>query len=83
MSVCQNQDSFNKAMRNAIKYERKKEMSSRVSLIIAMTISVLLIIWAMCLVFSLNIQNSKIIHYVLAILFSPIYIISYYIRKQN
>lgn len=84
MSICQNQKSFDKAMRKAIKYDQNKEKISRVSLIISLGISLLLIVWALSLVYNLNNNNnSKIIHYILAIVFSPFYLISYYVRKNN
>jgi hypothetical protein len=83
MSVCQNQDTFNKSMRNAIKYVEKKERIDRVSLIISIGIMIILLVWALCLAYSLNIERQKILQYVLAIVFSPFYIISYYLTKKE
>jgi ABC-type spermidine/putrescine transport system permease subunit I len=70
-------------MRNAIKYVEKKERIDRVSLIISIGIMIILLVWALCLAYSLNIERQKILQYVLAIVFSPFYIISYYLTKKE
>lgn len=77
-SICKNQQIFDKAVEKAIKYNVKENRLSNWSLMILSLIIIGIIFWALCL--ANNISHRKTIHYILALLFSPFYIVSYYIN---
>lgn len=79
-SVCQNQDTFNKSMRQAIKYTEKQDRPKAIVEIIALAIYMIFVVWALLLASKVSDVEGRKIHFVLAMLFSPIYIISYYIN---
>jgi hypothetical protein len=82
MSVCANQDSFNKSLRSGLKYVEKENQPNKTSKIVGSLIYCAIILWALLLASKIQVQD-KIIHIVLALLFAPVYIISYYIGMQN
>ena len=79
--VCKNQDAFNKSFREAIKYVQKEnEPRQWVQLVVAV-FGIILIVWAVILAVRVHGSEQRI-HIVLALLFSPVYIISYYLSKH-
>lgn len=80
-SVCETQDKFNNAFQGAVTYVEKKERPSRFLQLVSLIIMITVIIWALLLADKMNVGNDKIIHVVLALVFSPFYIISYYISN--
>lgn len=77
-TICDNQDDFNHAFREAIKYTRKKEKLSTLASVIILLIIFLLLLWA--LVLANRVMTHKILHYLLALVFSPAYILAYYLN---
>ena len=84
-NVCQNQDSFNDAFQQAVNTYPKKEYdqltsAQKTSIMIQRIIYVILglvfIVWAVILAQK---SNDKTLHTLLAVIFSPIYVLSYYI----
>jgi Ca2+/Na+ antiporter len=84
-NVCQNQESFNDAFQQAINTYPKKEYdqltstqktSIMIQRIIYIVLGLIFIVWAVMLAQK---SNDKTLHTLLAIIFSPLYILSYYI----
>lgn len=80
-NVCQNQDTFNQSMNQAIKYVDKKNRPSNAIQIIALAIFFVLLLWSLMLASKSGMD--KTLHYVLAMLFSPVYILSYYLARMS
>jgi hypothetical protein len=78
MSVCDDQDTFNKSFRSAVKYVEKKEKPGKTVMTIAVIIYVFFTVWALMLASRMP-SGEKTEHTMFALLFSPAYIISYYI----
>lgn len=81
--VCQDQDVFNKAVRKALKYTEKKEKPKGWVSIVSMAIYILFMFWALVLAMKVSTPSTKTLHYVFAIVFSPIYVIAYYLGRGN
>lgn len=80
---CTNQHSFNHAFRKALKYERKKNSPSKTALVAMLLVWLLFLAWAVMLAAKMPNNENKKLHYVLAIVFSPVYVISYYFGNGN
>jgi hypothetical protein len=81
-TVCDTQDDFNHAFRDAIKYVEKKNKPRLWVQIVAVVIIALFILWALMLACKVG-ADQKLLHYLLAMVFSPFYIISYYLSASN
>lgn len=78
-SVCQSQDVFNTSMRDALKYVAKQEKPKKRAQLVMLAIWVLIILWALILASKVRDVEGRKMHYVLALVFSPVYILSYYL----
>jgi hypothetical protein len=79
--VCQNQDKFNGAFYEAIKYARKKDSDPHWAMGVVLAIYLLVIVWALLLASTMPQGELKVMHYVMALVFAPFYIISFYAGK--
>jgi hypothetical protein len=77
-TVCANQDVFNHAFRHAVKYTNKKNKPSNGIMIASGILMLIFIVWALILASRIPTGPQKAVHFVLALLFSPIYVIAYY-----
>lgn len=75
--ICDTQDNFNTAFENAVKYVEKKNKPKLWVQLVVIGIMIVLVVWA--LVLANKISGDQILHYILALAFSPIYIIAYYL----
>lgn len=83
MSVCSSQDSFNQAVDSALKFERNKiNKDNKTVFIIGTIMYVIFMVWAVLLAFK-EPPEHRVIHFVLAIVFPPIYIISHYFNMMK
>ena len=78
--ICDNQDNFNQAFRKAVKYVDKKNTPKLWVQIVAGIIMLLVIIWAVLLARKVD-SSDKVLHFLLALVFAPFYIISYYLSS--
>ena len=86
--VCQNQDEFNNAFYNAVKYARDKDEKkvSKSGTYIALTVVYVVLylsflIWAIVLAMKQD-PSVRTVHLVLAIVFAPAYVIAYYLNMM-
>lgn len=78
-SVCDNQDDFNTAFQNALKYGvQKKENKDKPYSYVYFVLLVIFIVWAVMIALKSN-SRDKIVQLVFAIVFSPFYVISHYL----
>jgi len=79
MSLCDNQDNFNDAFYKALKDSRKrdnKKMASGVG--IYMLIHLIFLFWGIMLALKQP-KDQQIVHLTLAMVFSPAYVLAYYL----
>lgn len=81
MSVCNNQDTFNASVNDAINYSIKQNEPSNTVQYVLVAVYLLAIIWAIMLAFRSNRGPEMQKNLVLAIVFAPVYIVSYYVTK--
>jgi hypothetical protein len=81
MNVCSDQDTFNQAYHDAVNYEIKKDLGSKRTQIICLGVYWFFLFWALCLALKIGPKTEQIKHIFLAVVFPPIYIISYYVGK--
>jgi hypothetical protein len=79
--VCDNQNDFNKAVRSALKYNMKEDVKkSKPWVYIYLALYLVFFVWAIMLAMQMNGSHAeKIEHLVFAILFSPVYVLAYYL----
>lgn len=77
--VCNNQKDFNIALRHAINAENSR--GDKASLFLYVVILFIMIVWAISIAMKMPPSSDRIMHLVFAMLFSPIYIISYYLSR--
>jgi hypothetical protein len=80
-NLCDSQDKFNHAIRQAIR-DTSESQQPPVLRLLAMSIYVLLIIWALILAMKVSSPETRVVHFVLAIVFSPAYIIAHYLNTH-
>ena len=79
-NVCDTQNDFNHAFHDAVKYvDRKHEPKVWVQLV-GIGIVFILVIWALILAMRVSNGPEQKLHIVLAIIFAPAYIVSYYLN---
>ena len=86
-TLCKDQDSFNKALDNYTD-AKDKEISDKLeknrgSMWAAAILMLLLLVWAVTLAVKVKDGEHRILHIALALLVSPIYIISYFLSKME
>ena len=80
MSLCDNQDNFNDAFYKALKHSRKKDNKKMASGVgIYLVFHLIFLFWAIMLALKQP-KNQQIVHLTLAIVFSPVYVLAYYLN---
>lgn len=79
-NVCQNQDTFNDAFSDALDNYYKENRLSQNAMIMYLVVFIVLFLWALYLAMKLKPSSERIAHIFFAMLFSPVYIISYYLN---
>lgn len=80
-SVCDNQNDFNQAVRSALKYNMKEDVKkSKPWIYIYLVLYLVFFVWAIMLAMQVNGSHAeRIEHLVFAIVFSPVYVVAYYL----
>jgi hypothetical protein len=83
-SVCDSQADFNTAFRKAVKNMEKEDMKKNKTWIyIYMVLWFMFFIWAVLLAMKVESGPMKVMHLTFAMLFSPVYVVSYYLGLQQ
>ena len=79
-NVCNNQDTFNDAVYNALKHARKKD-DKKISgpLAVYLVVHLSFLVWAIMLAFKAS-PETRVVHITLAIIFAPAYCLAYYMN---
>lgn len=82
--VCDSQESFNKAFNEALKKENEETVKKiRPVMIVYILLWLTFFIWAIVLALRNPEGPGRIVHLVLAMAFSPLYVIAYYLQEFN
>lgn len=78
--VCQNQDDFNVALKNAIKYNSDQNMKkAKPWLIVYAVLWAIFLVWGIMLAMQITSPVERVEHLLFAIIFSPAYVLAYYL----
>jgi hypothetical protein len=80
--VCDNQDDFSKAFHKALKYTKDQDMKMGKWQAIILVVWLLFFIWAIVLSLKVPPGTDRIEHVLLAMIFSPAYVVSYYLSEM-
>ncbi len=79
-NVCQDQNSFNNALATGLDtYSEQRKMSSG-SMVLYLLLVLAFFIWALVLAFRMKKGNERLLHLFVAMIASPLYVISYYLN---
>jgi hypothetical protein len=79
-NVCNTQDTFNVAFDNALKQNNKDAVKkAKPWIYVYATLLMIFFIWALLLAMQVAPGPNKIVHLVFAMVFSPLYVIAYYL----
>lgn len=81
-TVCENQSTFNEAVSIAIdNYKEENKMKTTTGAITIYAILMfILFVWALVLAFRLKKGSERLLHLIVAMIVSPLYILSYYLN---
>ena len=84
MSVCKDQQTFNNSFKDAVDSYQQNEYddmstTGKVLVVISSILIIIFVIWAFIL--SRRTKGDKVVNMVLAIVFAPAYVLSYYISN--
>jgi hypothetical protein len=80
-NVCDTQDSFNQGFQNAVDYVSKQNMPALWIRLLLLAIMLILIVLAVTFASRVTEPSAQKLHILLAIMFAPFYIISYYLSE--
>jgi hypothetical protein len=81
--ITKNQDNFNDAVYKAIEYsmDKRYDKIDNTALGVYLVAHLIFLIWAIILVSRLPKGPDRLLHLILAVLFSPLYVLGYYISN--
>lgn len=80
-NVCQDQMTFNNAVSTALETYADERKVSSATMTIYFILMLIFFIWALVLAFGMKRGNERLLHIILAMILSPIYVISYYLNN--
>ena len=82
--VCANQDDFNQAFRNALRYTENQEIKRLgVFLYLSLIFWIMCSVWGIILALRLPRGPERTMHLTFAIVFGPAYLLAYYLMVSN
>lgn len=82
-TVCENQEKFNEAFKQAVQENVKIQEKDRKAYNIALVIYFLLLVWAVMLAMKVSDKEHRVLHVGLALLMGPLYIIAYFLGMMK
>jgi hypothetical protein len=80
MNICGSQDNFNHAFDKAVRYTEKENLKKvKPWVYVSATLWLVFFVWALLLAMQVEAGQNRLVHLVLAMVFSPVYVLSYYI----
>lgn len=79
-NVCGSQDTFNRAVYCALKYNAKQKVKDLGNTVyVYLVLYFLFLVWALMLALNVPSGPSRVLHVLFALLFGPIYVLAYYL----
>lgn len=83
-NVCNDQKTFNKAVKKAIKHiDDDDENQNKTSKLFMVLITLFFYLWAVLLALKVSDKDHRVLHITLALLLGPLYVLSYYLGFIN
>ena len=83
-NVCTDQDTFNQALRKAVRHNEKEDIKKAGAWVyVYLVLWVIFFVWALTLAMKVPPGPEKVEHLVFAMVFSPIYVLSHYIANMK
>lgn len=76
--VCDNQNDFNQAVRHAIQFNMEEDRKNLSKNTVFVIVYMVFFIWAIMLALKVK-GEDRVLHIALAVLFSPVYVLAYYL----
>lgn len=84
MSVCANQDEFNKAFREAVKHNNKENVKEMKNwLWVYLMLWLVFWVWAVILSLQVPSKEERTLHLVIAMIAPPAYVLAHYLGRMN
>jgi hypothetical protein len=86
MSVCDDQQTFNKAVRNAIQHiddDDDNKQQNQTAKVIVSVIMLVFYLWALLLAMRVTDPQHRVLHIILALLTGPLYVLSFYLGMMD
>ncbi len=83
-SVCDNQNEFNDAFRQAVKYNRKEVQKNLKPLnAVYAVLYLIFLFWAVSLALKVPHGQRRVMHVMFALIFPPAYVLAHYLAEQG
>lgn len=79
-NVCQDQETFNEALRQGIDSYNDTRQISTGYMIFYLVLALLFLVWALVLAYEPKRSQERLLHIFVALLASPLYVLSYYLN---
>jgi hypothetical protein len=86
MSVCNDQQTFNKAVRNAIQHiddDDDNKQQNQTAKVIVSVIMLVFYLWALLLAMRVSDPQHRVLHIICALLTGPLYVLSFYLGMMD
>jgi hypothetical protein len=86
MSVCNDQQTFNKAVRNAIQHiddDDDNKQQNQTAKVIVSVIMLVFYLWALLLAMRVSDPQHRVLHIILALLTGPLYVLAFYLGMMD
>jgi hypothetical protein len=86
MSVCNDQQTFNKAVRNAIQHiddDDDNKQQNQTAKVIVSVIMLVFYLWALLLAMRVTDPQHRVLHIIFALLTGPLYVLSFYLGMMD
>jgi len=82
MNVCENQETFDKAVRHAVKHMDDPQDQNMVARMIVSIIMLTFYLWAVLLAMKAS-EKHRVLHVLFALCTGPLYVLAYYLGMMN
>lgn len=79
-NVCQDQETFNEALREGIDSYNEQRKVSTGYMLFYLILALFFLVWALILAYQPKRSQERLLHLFLALLASPLYVLSYYMN---
>ena len=82
-NVCNDQKTFNKAVKKAIYHLDEPESKNQAANLVMVLITLTFYIWALLLALKVQDKQHRLLHVLFALVFGPLYVLAYYASMMD